>query len=345
MPKGPAAGQKGGDIPSCISTDRSGNERDRGKTMKRSVLAAILCITFLSVLAACSSEKNAGPGAVKKASETKTSSESSRQVPAAVPGSGKEMSIEITPSDANRTSVLKLTARGFVMARADTEWLVNGIAVPDAVGASFKAEGTTKGDQVQAQVVVQGRELESNTVEIHDAPPVIRRIKFVPEVFKPGDRFGVDVAAEDPDGDDVTIRYQWTKNGESAGDGSEIEGGVSRGDKIEVRIVPFDGEMEGTPVILKREISNMPPTIEQGGKFHFDGSLCTYQVKASDPDGDTLTYSLKGAPAGMTIDRQTGTLRWTVPDDFAGKVSFAVAVNDGHGGVAQQRLNLTTRNQ
>ncbi len=314
--------------------------------MRLVVIAVILGMMFSVVLPGCSSRKQRDVGRSPDQVKGKNGvAESTRQVPAAARRSGREMSIEITPTDANRTSVLKLTARGVDMAGADTEWLVNGIAVPETGGSGFKADGTTKGDQVQAKVVVQGRELESNTVEIHDAPPVIKRIKFMPEVFRPGDRFGVDVAAEDPDGDDVTIRYQWTKNGEPAGDGSEIDGQVRRGDKIEVRIVPFDGEVEGTPVILKREISDMPPMIEAGGKFHFDGSLCTYQVKATDPDGDTLAYSLKGAPAGMTIDRQTGTIRWNVPADFTGKVSFAVTVNDGHGGVAEQRLNLTTKNK
>ena len=33
------------------------------------------------------------------------------------------------------------------------------------------------------------------------------------------------------------------------------------------------------------------------------GQPCTFQVTASDPDaGDTLTYALDAAPAGMTID-------------------------------------------
>ena len=39
--------------------------------------------------------------------------------------------------------------------------------------------------------------------------------------------------------------------------------------------------------------------------FNFDGKIYTYQVKATDPDEDKLTYSLKSAPAGMTIDPKT----------------------------------------
>ena len=46
--------------------------------------------------------------------------------------------------------------------------------------------------------------------------------------------------------------------------------------------------------------------------FNFDGSVYTYQVKATDPDEDKLTYSLKSAPAGMTIDPKTGAIQWNV---------------------------------
>jgi hypothetical protein len=231
------------------------------------------------------------------------------------------------------------------LAGAKAEWLVNGMPVPGAEGFSFKAGGTTKGDTVQAKVTVQGREVLSNIVGIKNAPPELTKVKIMPEVFKPGDRLGVDVSAEDPDGDDVTVRYEWTKNGEPAGDGREIEGPVRRGDKVEVRIAPFDGEVEGTPVILKREISNMPPMIGEGGKFNFDGRVCTYQVTATDPDGDALTYSLKGAPSGMTVDPETGAIRWNVPLDFAGKASFTAVVNDGHGGESEQNLSFTIKKQ
>jgi hypothetical protein len=60
----------------------------------------------------------------------------------------------------------------------------------------------------------------------------------------------------------------------------------------------------------------------------------TYQVKASDPDGDQLTYALSVAPQGMIIDPDTGRVTWTVPYDFRGKTSFTVVVKDGQGGEA-----------
>ena len=45
-------------------------------------------------------------------------------------------------------------------------------------------------------------------------------------------------------------------------------------------------------------------------------SAYTYQVVATDPNGDTLTYELLDGPAGMTMDAATGVLSWQ-PDSSA----------------------------
>ena len=40
----------------------------------------------------------------------------------------------------------------------------------------------------------------------------------------------------------------------------------------------------------------------------------TYDVNATDVDGDTLTYSLTSKPNGMVIDSSTGEITWTWAD-------------------------------
>ena len=49
-----------------------------------------------------------------------------------------------------------------------------------------------------------------------------------------------------------------------------------------------------------------PPKIVENKLISYEGDLLIYQVKAIDPDGGTLTYSLKDAPKDMVIDSQTG---------------------------------------
>ena len=54
-----------------------------------------------------------------------------------------------------------------------------------------------------------------------------------------------------------------------------------------------------------------------------------YNVNATDPDGDTLTYSLTTKPTGMTINSANGVISWTPTSTQLGNHSVTVAVSDG----------------
>jgi len=57
-----------------------------------------------------------------------------------------------------------------------------------------------------------------------------------------------------------------------------------------------------------------------------EGAAYTYDVEATDPNGDTLTYSLTTSPPGMTINSNTGVISWTPA--AAGSVEVTVEVSD-----------------
>jgi len=287
------------------------------------------CI-ILSLFFSCSSEKPADI-VKEKPAERKDIKVSKTEAPPAATGSVQYL-LEITPSDASRSSVLSMTSKGFSLSDTGIEWMVNGNPVIGETSAQFKAIGTKKGDTVQAKAMVKGREILSNIVKVQNALPEISKVKIMPETFKAGDTLYVDVVGSDMDGDEVAILYEWTKNGEPAGKDKQIGVPIKRGDKISIKITPFDGETYGQPVSLRREIGNLPPVIIEDKGLIFNGKRFLYQVKASDPDNDPLTYSLKTAPQGMAIEKTTGLIKWEVPQDFKGKVSVTVIVNDGHGG-------------
>ena len=58
-----------------------------------------------------------------------------------------------------------------------------------------------------------------------------------------------------------------------------------------------------------------------------EGVAYTYDVEATDPNGDTLTYSLTAGPTGMTINSTTGVISWTPAAD--GSFEVTVEVSDG----------------
>ncbi len=57
--------------------------------------------------------------------------------------------------------------------------------------------------------------------------------------------------------------------------------------------------------------------------------LYTYNVNATDPDGDTLTYSLTTNPTGMTINSTTGVISWTPTSTQIGNNPVTVKAFDG----------------
>jgi len=65
-----------------------------------------------------------------------------------------------------------------------------------------------------------------------------------------------------------------------------------------------------------------------------------YDVNAIDVDGDSLTYSLTTAPAGMVITPASGLISWTPFVGQAGTHSIAILVNDSRGGTATQNISL-----
>jgi Putative Ig domain len=291
-------------------------------------MKTILVILFTVLLCfSCSSEK---PGTTVAKGSLPAGGET-----------GAPYAVEIYPNGATRNSALRLTSRGFDLSSAKIEWLVNGRPYATAMSTQFAGADAAKGDSIQARAVIQGREVVSNTVRILNTPPEITTVKFVPEIIKYGDALGIEAVGSDVDGDSVTFLYEWTVNGEPAGNGKSIETVLKRGDKIRVKITPTDGEANGRSVIVNREIANWPPVIIEHKEFSSDESVYTYQVKASDPDGDTLTYSMESPTNGLTIDSSTGLLKWVAPPDFKGDKNITVVVADGHGGIVKYTLKFT----
>ena len=69
-----------------------------------------------------------------------------------------------------------------------------------------------------------------------------------------------------------------------------------------------------------------------------------YQVEATDPDNDALTYTLIESPAGMTINEQTGEIRWFTTTDDIGEYQITIEVTDNRGGAARQSYTLVVSN-
>ncbi len=65
----------------------------------------------------------------------------------------------------------------------------------------------------------------------------------------------------------------------------------------------------------------------------------SYQLRAGDPDGDALIYRLKTAPSGMSISDK-GFIEWLVPNIPHQHISVEIEVDDGRGGIAEEKFSI-----
>ena len=123
------------------------------------------------------------------------------------------------------------------------------------------------------------------------------------------DTVTVDISLNDPDGDRVTMRYQWLVNGR-AEEGQTTPtlalGGLRRGDRVSLELTPVDarGAVGATFRTEPVEVDNTPPvatrvTIEPATAK--PGDVLKAVIEASDADGDSVTYLVEWWRNGKSL--------------------------------------------
>ncbi len=181
--------------------------------------------------------------------------------------------------------------------------------------------------------------------------PEVVSIKLTPKLVYPGIMIKAEIQGKDADDDPVTFYREWKKNDEAL-QGETLDEldtkGFKKGEFITLYVTPFDGKEKGkrkwSSTIM---IANRPPEITSTPPIA-DFNRYTYEVKASDPDGDKLTFSIEGAPPGMTIDPATGRIDWNVPSvsELKSDVEYNLKViaSDGDD-TAFQVFNLSLKKE
>ncbi|MCC7338410.1 MAG: putative Ig domain-containing protein [Pirellulaceae bacterium] len=174
-------------------------------------------------------------------------------------------------------------------------------------------------------------------------PPLITSTpKFVGEV---GSLYTYQVTALDPDGDNVTISLGGTlptgMTVNSTGLIAWIPAASSVGDFV-INVVATDthGAISTQGYLLSITVNAAPQINSTPVTNATSGSVYRYTVRATDPDGDPLTYRLATAPTGMTIDR-FGRILWPSSFGDTQPQNVAVTVSDGRGKSSTQSWQIT----
>src|SRR5690606_30695353 len=99
--------------------------------------------------------------------------------------------------------------------------------------------------------------------------------------------------------------------------------------------VDGDGAKATLDVSIDVANVNRAPVPAASDRLLLIGEQAQFQLAATDPDGDVLTYQGIDLPDGATIDAQTGMFRWTPQPGQDGDHYVAFSVSDGKASTRQ----------
>lgn len=154
-------------------------------------------------------------------------------------------------------------------------------------------------------------------------------------------QFGV--SATDPDGNSIVYSALNIPSGASFDSSNRTFYWTPGQNQTGTYVVTFraydgtDNSDLGVTIRVNSGFSNPAPQFNNPPRFFgFNpgttavvNQLYTYDSNATDPDGDTLIYSLASAPSGMSINTASGFLAWVPVSSQIGTSVVRVAVSDG----------------
>ena len=199
-------------------------------------------------------------------------------------------------------------------------------------GAAAAAENVANLD-----FVVKERPAVNNDPQITTTPPLVGRYF---------ETFIYDVDATDPDGDALTYQLLDAPQGVTLDPVTGIlrwlpEPQIFDTGTIVIRVIDGRGGSDRQAFFPTFTLANGTPEITSTPPAAIAVDvLYQYPVRATDPDGDVLLYSVDpgSQSRGVTIDSDTGQLSWTPTDTTP--IDITVDVDDGRGSRASQTFTL-----
>lgn len=228
-------------------------------------------------------------------------------------------------------------------------WFANGTLIAEQSTDALDPKALKRGDRITVEVVpsdgkTEGTSLLSKAVVVANTGPIVSSVVVVLDEAQ-WPRAMARAEIRDPDGDPMTIAYRWYKGDVMVKEGEDNGLDVSAlktKDMLQVEVVASDGL--AAPTVVRSspyEMRNTPPKIVSTPSPMSDAGHYHYQVQAQDQENDAIVFTLEAGPSGMTIDAQSGMLRWTPQADAAGVHRVRVMAKDSRGGFATQDFELS----
>ena len=202
-------------------------------------------------------------------------------------------------------------------------------------GVAFRVDDGQGGVATQVYTIVV-------TATANNHPPVVTSTPpFLATLNAP---YRYEVTATDPDGDALTFQLLTRPDGMSINENTGIVTWTPTALQLgrhTVTVAAVDGQDVGTQTFTIDVAGvNQAPTITSSPSPGVVAGLTyRYDVRATDPDGDPIGYSLDTAPAGMTIDG-FGRILWPTTKVNVGTHRVAVSVEDNRGMFVTQTFDM-----
>jgi hypothetical protein len=189
----------------------------------------------------------------------------------------------------------------------------------------------------------------SITVASSNTPPTISGTP--PTTATVGSQYTFTPTASDANGGTLTFsivnRPSWATFTATTGRLQGTPGAANVGTFADIRISVSDGQDTTAlaPFSIAVSQPNRAPTISgTPGTAVMQGTQYTFTPTASDPDGNTLTFSVTNPPAWATFDTATGRLSGTPGPQHVGATSgIVISVSDGTLSAALPAFTLTVQ--
>ena len=243
-------------------------------------------------------------------------------------------------------------------------WSVNGVVDSAQTTSTFPSSSHARLDVVRVlctpidEFGAIGLTVVSDPVTILNTPPSAPTIDLTPNAPLSEDDLEVTITAEatDVDGDSVTYRYYWTRNGAQysnptypSTNASVPASATARGELWSVTVAAFDSIDEGPTATDGVLISNTLPTVA-GVNISPTNPITTDSISLSgvgfyDEDNDPENYNVVWYVDGAVVSGQTSM---TLDSSFTSRgdtVSAAVSPADPYGqGAAYTTSGVTVVN-
>jgi RHS repeat-associated protein len=171
-------------------------------------------------------------------------------------------------------------------------------------------------------------------------PPYFSSIPNPRAVVGQAWRYPIEVA--DGNNDPITLSLPTAPAGMAVVDAELVWTPAAVGN-FDVVVLAADGRSgvarQGFTLQVSDSSFNSPPVFTSTPAVQIAiGGNYRYAARASDLDGDALTYSLQAAPAGVLVDAGSGLVSW--PRALSGQHSLVLVADDARGGQTSQAWTL-----